>query len=478
MTSSTFTIPPVDITALPSGKYVIHVVLTNAAGNGNNANATFTFSRPVATFSITPDVPFIGASRATNAGFTFVGAQIGTTLTYTVTDANGTTISGGPITITTSNQNIAPINVSSLANGTITYKATLTDSQGNTLTEETTAVLETVAPSGYSISGVPSVIGAVAAQSFSFTINSPASENGDTYSYTITSENAGFSGTPITGSGTITSTAQTIAPVDITSLPNGPLSITMSVTDQAGNVGATTAPLSPAPVLDTVLPSGYTVTPNETVIGSTAAAKNAGFTINVPASYVTPGYTYNWSVTDEVGNPPTAVAGPTGNGTITSTSQAVSVDLTGLPDGVVTYSVTVTEPSSGNVGAAATATTTLATSAPTGFTVTPDESVYNSTDVHSVNFTIGNALPGEKYSYTITDSADNDLAIGVGTLPQVVPAGGYNIGPLDLGSPVAGQITFSLSLTDAAGHTARPSQQQPSTIPTRRPASNSPPLPR
>ncbi len=75
VTSSTFTIPPVDITALPSGKYVIHVVLTNAAGNGNNANATFTFSRPVATFSITPDVPFIGASRATNAGFTFVGAN-------------------------------------------------------------------------------------------------------------------------------------------------------------------------------------------------------------------------------------------------------------------------------------------------------------------------------------------------------------------------------------------------------------------
>ncbi len=48
------------------------------------------------------------------------------------------------------------------------------------------------------------------------------------------------------------------------------------------------------------------------------------------------------------------------------------------------------------------------------------------------------------------------MAIGVGTLPQVVPAGGYNIGPLDLGSPVAGQITFSLSLTDAAGHTSAP----------------------
>ena len=159
----------------------------------------------------------------------------------------------------------------------------------------------------------------------------------------------------------------------------------------------------------TAVPSGYTVTPDESVVGSTAAAANAGFTINAPADYVTNGYTYNWSVTDEVGNPPAAVAGPTGSGTITSTSQDVSVSLTGLPDGIVTYSVTLTDPSSGNVGAAATATTTLATSAPTGFTVTPDESVYNSTDVHSAGFTIQNANPGEKYSYTITDSADNDL---------------------------------------------------------------------
>ena len=457
VTSSTMTVPPTDITALPSGQYTLHVILTNAAGNANNANATFTLNRPVSTFTVEPFYPYIKASQTTNAGFALAGAQPGTTLTYTVTDVNGTSVSSSaPITVTSSNQNVAPIDVSSLADGTITYKVTLTDALGNTLTEQATAVIDRVAPSGYSISGVPAVIGATAATSFSFTVNSPASENGDTYNYTITSENSGFSGTPITGSGTITSTSQATAPVDITSLPDGPLSITISLTDPAGNVGATTSPLSPAPVLTTAVPSGYTVTPDESVVGSAAAAASAGFTINAPADYVTNGYTYIWSVTDEVGNPPAAVAGPTGSGTLTSTSQDVSVSLTGLPDGIVTYSVTLTDPASGNVGAAATATTTLATSAPTGFTVTPDESVYNSTDVHSAGFTIQNANPGEKYSYTVTDSADNTLAIGVGTMPVVVPAGGYDITPLDLGSPVAGTITFSVSLTDAAGHTSAP----------------------
>ena len=244
--------------------------------------------------------------------------------------------------------------------------------------------------------------------------------------------------------------------MDITSLPDGPLSITISLTDPAGNVGATTSPLSPWPVLTTAVPSGYTVTPDESVVGSAAAAASAGFTINAPADYVTNGYTYIWSVTDEVGNPPAAVAGPTGSGTLTSTSQDVSVSLTGLPDGIVTYSVTLTDPASGNVGAAATATTTLATSAPTGFTVTPDESVYNSTDVHWSASPSRMPTPARSTSYTVTDSADNTLAIGVGTMPVVVPAGGYDITPLDLGSPVAGTITFSVSLTDAAGHTSAP----------------------
>ena len=174
-------------------------------------------------------MPYINAAEATDAGFTIHGAEAATTCTYTVTDSNGKTIvSNAAISIFESTQNVIQVNVSSLADGTITYKVTLTDALGNTLTEQTTAVLDRVAPSGYSISGVPSVIGAAAVKSFSFTINSPASETNDTYAYTITSENAGFSGQPITGSGTITATSQLTAPVDITSLPDGPLSITIA----------------------------------------------------------------------------------------------------------------------------------------------------------------------------------------------------------------------------------------------------------
>ena len=69
VTSSTMTVPPTTSPALPSGQYTLHVILTNAAGNANNANATFTLNRPVSTFTVEPFYPYIKASQTTNAGF-------------------------------------------------------------------------------------------------------------------------------------------------------------------------------------------------------------------------------------------------------------------------------------------------------------------------------------------------------------------------------------------------------------------------
>jgi cyclophilin family peptidyl-prolyl cis-trans isomerase len=68
-----------------------------------------------------------------------------------------------------------------------------------------------------------------------FTINSPAAENGDKFTYKIT--NPSDTGKSVTGSGTITATAQSITGVDVSSLANGTLSFSVTLTDTAGNVG-------------------------------------------------------------------------------------------------------------------------------------------------------------------------------------------------------------------------------------------------
>ena len=138
------------------------------------------------------------------------------------------------------------VDVSSLPGGNLTYSVQVTHggSTGNTVTAMT--VLDKTAPTGYTITGLPATIDNTSATNVSFTVDSPAAENGDTFNYTITnpSDNSGNS---VTGSGTITATAQSITGVDVSSLANGTLSFSVTLTDTVGNVGAAvsaTAPLS------------------------------------------------------------------------------------------------------------------------------------------------------------------------------------------------------------------------------------------
>ena len=210
-------------------------------------------------FTVTPQVPFIDAASANARGFSINGGEPTTTYKYVITGSNGGGPAGG-ITgsgfVQLATQTIGGINVSSFNDGSLTYSVTLTDLQGNTLTEQATAVLDRVAPNGYSLSNVPAQIKAADAKNTSFTLNSPSGEIGDTYVYTITS-----SGTPsapaVTGSGTVAATAQQINGVDVSSLPDGTLSFSVVLTDQAGNVGAATTPVTAT--LNTAAPAGYSL---------------------------------------------------------------------------------------------------------------------------------------------------------------------------------------------------------------------------
>jgi hypothetical protein len=287
------------------------------------------------------------------------------------------------------------------------------------------------------------LIGSATAKNASFTLNSPSGEIGDTFIYTVTS-----SGTPtkpaVTGSGTVTATAQQVSGVDVSSLPDGTLSFSVVLTDQAGNAGAATTPVTTT--LNTVTPSGYSLEPDQTIIATTAAATNTGFTIISPASGI--GDTFTWTTSVTSGNPPVAFAGPTGSGTITATTQDVTgIDVSSLPDGTVNYSVRLIN-AVGNAGTPATGTSTLDTTAPSGFTITPDQSTLNAVGVHSAGFTIGSAAVGDIYNFSIADGVNS--VTGSGTMT----AASQDITGIDLSSLTPGTITYSLLLTDIAGHTS------------------------
>ncbi|WP_196764523.1 hypothetical protein, partial [Pseudoalteromonas luteoviolacea] len=119
-------------------------------------------------------------------------------------------------------------------------------------------------------------------------------------------------GTSATGNGTVTSASQTISNIDLSALNDGTLTLSVTLTDTAGNAATAVTATSE---LDTSAPSGHSVALNDTSYNSTETG-SASFSFSsaeVGASYT---YTLNSS------NGGTAV---TGNGNITSASQTVNI---------------------------------------------------------------------------------------------------------------------------------------------------------
>ena len=78
----------------------------------------------------------------------------------------------------------------------------------------------------------------------------------------------------------------------------------------------------------------------------------------------------------------------TGTGTVlSSTQQVTGINVSSLPDGTLTYSVTLTD-AAGNVGGTVTATATLDKTAPTGYAVSVDQSQIGSGDDAATSFTL------------------------------------------------------------------------------------------
>jgi hypothetical protein len=136
---------------------------------------------------------------------------------------------------TTGSQGLAPGAEFPIPANTVVSPA----STGATLT-----ITAPVAPSGYSITANPAVIGAGQATSAGFTFADATPDT--TYNYTITS--SGNSGaTQVTGSGSVTSASQQVTGINVSSLPDGTLTFSVTLTDAFDDVGpavTTTATLN------------------------------------------------------------------------------------------------------------------------------------------------------------------------------------------------------------------------------------------
>ncbi|MGO9113601.1 MAG: beta strand repeat-containing protein, partial [Thermoguttaceae bacterium] len=437
VTSATEQVTGVNVSSLPAGTLTFSVTLTDEAGNiGSAATATTTLNTTVPTgYSIAADQATLGPINDAAASFTISGGVVGETYSYSASSSGGAgTVSGGGA-VTVATQQVTSINVSALPGGTLIYSVTLTNALGNPGAAVTaTATLDKTAPSGYTITAVPAILGVTTATAagFSFT----GAETGTTYSFSVTSNGGG---TAVTGSGSVTSATQSVSGFSVSSLKDGTLTYSVTLTDAVGNVGlpaTTTADLERTP------PSGYAISASPAVI-DLAASANVGFTFVGAVA----GATYQFSITSTGGG-----AAVTGSGNVTSpTQQVTGINVSSLGDGVLTYSVTLTN-AAGDTGVAATVTATLAKTAPSGYSITPDEATFNAVASADAGFTFSGAEIGTTYNFTITSTGGGTAVTGSGTVTSAT----QDVTGINLKSLTNGTITISVTLTDVENNTGAP----------------------
>ncbi|MGW8122654.1 Ig-like domain-containing protein, partial [Roseivirga echinicomitans] len=151
--TQTFTLLPTN-DAIEEGTETLTVMMNNLAattlGISISDVATITITdeddntAPTG-FAITLSDVLITASEVATTKFNFVGAEVGTTYTYTVSSSNGGTNVTGTGTIATATDEVTINNLSGLTDGTLTLSVTLTDASSNTSVAQTaTTVLKAV----------------------------------------------------------------------------------------------------------------------------------------------------------------------------------------------------------------------------------------------------------------------------------------------------------------------------------------------
>ncbi|MBP7451948.1 MAG: hypothetical protein KA914_04030 [Ottowia sp.] len=315
-----------NVSALPEG--VVVFVATHTDGSGNSASAsTQTLKDTVAPVVVISTYPPANAANV---------SSYSTSGTCTAGDGAVTvSFNGGLTQVVACNSGlwtVPSVDLSSLPEGTFTISAQQTDAAGNTGVTTRAVLKDTVAPT--------------------VTVTAPAEINaGNQASYSV-------SGTCTVGDGPVTvviggllsvvpcsgAGTWTVSGVNVAALPAGPVNITATQTDAAGNAGTGTGTAN-----KTTPSSGDTTPPVVTVTAPPIDAGNQGS--YQPSGTCTAG---DGAVSVVIGTiPVTAVCTPGG------TWVAPPTDVSSLPQGQVTVSASQTD-AAGNTGSA-TAVTTKAT---------------------------------------------------------------------------------------------------------------------
>ncbi len=436
-----------DLATLGNGLITVNASATDVAGNPGVAAIPASFTLD----TLAPLAPVLTVSVATAnatvaealAGAVTVTAELGSTVTVTLTGANGL----GPVVKTLTGSGVAQVVVLTSAdlimlggNGTITVNATTTDVAGNPSILATPAsfILDSVAPNAPTLAVSAATADATAAEALAGAVTVTA-EALSTISVTFTN---GANSVVKTLTGNAAPQAVALAAGDITTLGNGTITVTATTTDVAGNPSVASTPASF--ILDTLAPVAPTFVVSAATANATAAEAIAG-AVTVTAEALS---TVIVTFTNGVNIVTKTLPGITNTGA----AQAVALlagDLTILGDGTITVSATATDVA-GNLSVAATpASFILDTLAPVAPTFVVSAATANATAAEAI---AGAVTVSAEVGSTIAVTFTNGLNFVTKTLTATGLAQAVGLLAADLTTLGDGTISVTATTTDVAGN--------------------------
>ena len=327
---------------------------------------------------------------------------------------------------TTGDDDIEPDEAVSVTLSGPSANATLGTAEGNSSFTDDDAT-----PVGYNVSIDQELITVLNQENVSFEY-SGASLLSNTYDYTFASDGDGFV-TEVTGTGNISLINPTVSGIDLSSLPDGQIRLSFSITNIFGNTGG---PAFAFTDKDITAPTGYSVSIDQNLIDSDNE-DNVSFTFTNAIS----GTDYDYTFSSDGGG-----TDVTDSGTVsTANEQITGIDLSGLADGTITLEVTLSNDNGSGPVASDMATKLVAV--PSGYTVTIDQDPINSGNDTNIGFTFSGAEIDADYDYTFSSDGGSTNVTGSGT----VSAANEQITEIDLSGLGNGTITLSVILSNTNG---------------------------
>lgn len=433
--AGTTTVAGFDVSGLNDGTLNLSVTFTDSPGN---VAATGAGSVPKDTqVSVATNVQVNGGS-AVNAGnqtsvvLTFDTAESGTA-TYTISDGVNGDITGSVTVTGAGTTSVNGLNISSLNDGTINLSVIFTDDAGNTAgagagtAQKDTGVPN--APAGVQLNGGVAITGASAG---SVDLTGTVDEAG-TISYSISDGvNPPLAGTQAVGVGGFT-----VSSLDVTSLNDGTLNISVTNTDAAGNVSAVGTATLQKDAIAPDAPTGVTLNGASPINAANQSA------VTISGSVAEAG-TLLYSIIDGV-NPAVAGSQAVASGAFSVTG----LDVSGLDDGTLTVYVTLTDAvgntsTDGNDTETKDTQITATTNAQLNAGVTINASSQTAVELRFDTTESGSV------SYTISDGVNADVT---GTT-AVAGSGTTTVSGIDVSSLNDGSLNFSVVFTDDVGNVA------------------------